>query len=112
MTYSPAIATAFSGASTPAPFPRPRFATVSWTPPRRKPTRERNPEFDGLVEKYYVTINWTDRMNVLGQLIHHMTDNLVVMTILDDATPTMIPNKMLNVTPFVPVANIWEWDLK
>lgn len=72
--------------------------------------RYANAQLDALVERYYVTIPRAERVQVLGQIIHHVTDQLVLLPFFYEASPLMIGNRMQNVT-IVPTWNSHEWDV-
>jgi peptide/nickel transport system substrate-binding protein len=72
--------------------------------------RYMNPEYDALVDRYYVTIPFPDRMQVLGQILHHETDQLPVMRLFSDPEPTPVSNRLKNVPPASPW-NAHEWEV-
>src|SRR5262249_39552416 len=41
--------------------------------------RYMNPEYDALIDRFYTTVQWQDRMEILRQIIHHATDQVIVM---------------------------------
>jgi len=70
--------------------------------------RYSNPEFDGLIDRFFVTIPRTERMGVYGQIIHHLTDQLVVMGLYFTPDATGVSNRLKN----VPAGSPWnsqEW---
>ncbi|MBM2813228.1 MAG: hypothetical protein HW416_3987, partial [Chloroflexi bacterium] len=75
-------------------------------------TRYRNAELDAMIDRYFVTIPWTERMEVLGQIVHHLSDQLVAMGVLYDAQPMLIGNRLLNVSAAAQSANAIEWDVR
>lgn len=72
--------------------------------------RYANAQLDALVDRYYVTIPRGERVQVLGQIINHVTDQLVLLPFFYEASPLMIGNRMKNVT-IVPTWNSHEWDV-
>lgn len=74
-------------------------------------SRYMNPEFDALVERFLSTIPWNERMQALRAVMHHMTDQLNVLSIYYAASTSMIGNRMVNVGPN-PTWNAHEWDVK
>jgi peptide/nickel transport system substrate-binding protein len=78
--------------------------------------RYMNPEVDVLIEKYFTTIGFNDRMQVLGQLVHHTTENLIWMPLYWRVIPTFIGNRLIDVPAVSDVgAQYWNahlWDLK
>ena len=80
-------------------------------------SRYMNPEYDGLIDKYFATIPFQERVAVLGQIVHHTTDNLIVMGLFYDVEPQAVANHLLNVEMrkaelSSPIGNVHEWDLK
>ncbi len=80
-------------------------------------TRYQNLEFDALLDRYVVTIPRPERMQVLGDIVHHMTDQLVTMGIYYVVEAILISNRVVNAGP--PIGedalqtwNAHEWDLK
>lgn len=68
-----------------------------------------SPELDALIDRYYVTIPRPERMQVLGQVLHHVTDQLPVMPVLFDPDALMVSNRLKNVEPGTPwKAQQWE----
>lgn len=57
-----------------------------------------NREFDALLERYLVTIPLQQRVALYGDLIHHLSDQVVVMPILWDVEPIMIGKRLENIT--------------
>jgi len=58
-----------------------------------------NADLDTLVDKYTVTIPPAERLVVTGQIVHHLTDQLPVLPLFFDATPSLIHNRVKGVTP-------------
>jgi peptide/nickel transport system substrate-binding protein len=89
-----------------APMPYNRFVG-------RNRARYMVPEFDALIDTYLSTIPWEPRMQVLGQIVHHISDQLNAMGLFYDLRPTLVSNRLLNVTsPQYPTWNIQDWDVK
>ena len=78
--------------------------------------RYRNPDLDALLDQYVVTIPKGDRTRLLAQIIHHMTDQLVVVPLFHDAEPVLIGNRLVNVGAkrgdSLQGWNAQEWDVK
>ena len=72
--------------------------------------RYANPELDSLVDRYYVTIPRADRVRVLGQILNHVTDRVVLMSFFYEAGPILVGNRVRNVTSR-PTWNAHEWDV-
>jgi peptide/nickel transport system substrate-binding protein len=80
-------------------------------------TRYRNPELDSLIDRYTVTVPRDERNRVLGQMVHHITDRLVIIGIFFIAEPTLISNRITNVTTIkgdeaLNTWNVHAWDLR
>ncbi len=74
-------------------------------------TRYSNPELDALVDRYYVTIPRAERVQVLGQILNHVTDRVVLLSLFYEAGPIMAANRMQNITS-VPTWNVYAWDVR
>jgi peptide/nickel transport system substrate-binding protein len=61
-------------------------------------SRYQSAELEGLIDRYQATIPLPDRLSVLQQIVHHMTDQVVWMGLFYDVEPTMISNRVQNVT--------------
>jgi ABC-type transport system substrate-binding protein len=72
--------------------------------------RYANPELDALIDRYHVTIPRAERAQVLGGIIRHLTDQVVLMSFFYTVGPLMVSNRLQNVTT-VPTWNPQEWDL-
>ena len=79
-------------------------------------TRYRHVELDAWLERYAATIPVTERMQALAGLVRHQTENLTHLPIFYGADPTLISNRLINVTArgdaFTQAWNIQEWDVK
>src|SRR5581483_3924649 len=80
-------------------------------------SRYRNPEFDALLDTYFVTIGREERIRVVEQIALHIARNLNLMGIFYQAEPTMVSNRLLNAhvaqvggTSYI--GNVYEWDVK
>jgi ABC-type transport system substrate-binding protein len=76
-----------------------------------------NPELDALIDRFYVTIPRTERLRVAGDIVHHLTDQVIVMDQFYDATTTAVGNRLVNVAARVARGgtNTWnahEWDVR
>jgi peptide/nickel transport system substrate-binding protein len=81
-------------------------------------TRYRNSEYDALLDKYIVTVPRQERIETLGQIMRHMTEQLNIMGLFYETEVTMIGNRILNITPNakeVDTSATWnahEWDIR
>ena len=72
--------------------------------------RYRNPEYDALVDSYWVTIPFAERMQVLGRIFHHQNDQVIIMRLFFDPEATLVGNRLKGVPPGLPW-NVHEWDV-
>jgi ABC-type transport system substrate-binding protein len=70
-----------------------------------------NPEYDALVDKYLTTIPKTERLRAGGEALHHLTDQLVVMTTFYNTQPQIVSSRLKNVPNNASTANIQEFDI-
>lgn len=80
-------------------------------------SRYMNPAFDALIDRYMTTISPQERTPVLGQIVHHMTDQLTAMGIYYNTEPVMIGNRLMSVTArdvgeTTEAWNAHEWELR
>ncbi|HZT07130.1 MAG TPA: peptide ABC transporter substrate-binding protein [Chloroflexota bacterium] len=92
-----------------APMPENRFSGGNRS-------RYMNPTFDALIDQFMTTIPHTERVAILGQIVHHMTDQLPVIGIYYNAQPTMIGARLKNVMPAdsgnsTEAWNAQDWDV-
>jgi len=73
-------------------------------------SRYQNAEYDALMDRFVVTIPFDERMQVLGQIVHHETDQLPTMRLIYDPEPTMVSNRLKNVPAATP-SNIEKWEV-
>jgi len=73
--------------------------------------RYANPELDSIIESYVVTIPIGERLRLLGDLIHHQTNQVSLMTTFFQAQATVLGSVRLR---GVTSANVWNahlWNL-
>jgi peptide/nickel transport system substrate-binding protein len=80
-------------------------------------SRYMNPEFDALLDRYFVTIPKQERIQVLGEIIRHISVNLNEMGLIQTARPVLIANRTAGLgTITSPMAteawNAVDWDVK
>jgi peptide/nickel transport system substrate-binding protein len=56
-----------------------------------------NPELDGLIDRYFVTIPQGERTEILGQILHHISDQLPVLPLYYGAEAAVIANRLVGV---------------
>jgi peptide/nickel transport system substrate-binding protein len=77
--------------------------------------RYTNPEMDGLIDRYFRTIQRSDRVRVMGDILHHVSDRTLITGLFYEAEPTMISNRLQNATAggvSDPTWNVHEWGVK
>jgi peptide/nickel transport system substrate-binding protein len=79
-------------------------------------SRYRSAELDGWIERYLTTIPLVERMQVMGGMVQHQTENLSQLPIFHGADPTLVSNRLQNVTArgdnFTQAWNVQEWELR
>ncbi len=79
-------------------------------------SRYRSPAVDAALERYVTTIPLPDRMDAVATLVRHQTENLTELPIFYGADPTLISNRLVNVTGRGPLYtqawNVQEWDIR
>lgn len=78
-------------------------------------TRYRNPEWDALIDRFTTTVPRAERMQVLRQIVHHMTDQVLVLGLFYDVDITMVAKRLKNVSRASRSGgeawNVHEWEL-
>jgi ABC-type transport system substrate-binding protein len=59
--------------------------------------RYMNPEMDALIERYVTTIPPQERAQVIAQIVHRVTDEVIWLTLFFDTEPSLIGNRVANV---------------
>jgi len=72
-----------------------------------------NPDFDALIEPFETTIPRAARMQVAGQIVQHMTDQLTIMPLFYDPGIGFVKHRLRNVPAMgdQPPWNAQEWDV-
>ncbi len=77
--------------------------------------RYMNPAFDVLMDRYFATVPERERTEVLGQVIHHMTDQLIALGLFYNGSAVMVSNRIKGVTVGAARStqtwNALEWDV-
>ena len=87
-----------------APLPENNFVGLNYS-------RYTNPELDALVDRFYRTIPKAERTRVLGDIIHHMTDAVIVMGVYHDVQPSLVANRITGYTAPAAGWNAHLWDI-
>ena len=75
-------------------------------------SRYASPEFDAMIDRYVGAIPWEPRMQVLGEIVHFLSDQLIVMGLFYDLRPTLIGHNVLNMEARNPTWNVHQWDIR
>jgi hypothetical protein len=78
----------------------------------RNRARYASAELDGLIDRYFTTIPLTERHAVLGQVVNHMTSNVVNIWLFYNGHAMAIANNLANVGAFQDTANAHVWDVR
>jgi peptide/nickel transport system substrate-binding protein len=79
--------------------------------------RYTSPELDALLDAYFVTIPTRDRNEVLGQVLRHLSENIVVLGLFNDPQPVLLGHRLRNIgaKPTPQATQAWNaelWDLE
>jgi peptide/nickel transport system substrate-binding protein len=79
-------------------------------------SRYMNPEFDALIERYFKTVPVPERIQTLGQIVHHIADQVTFIGLHYNPIPGAVSNRLVNVSsdwpnPFI-TWNAYEWDVR
>jgi peptide/nickel transport system substrate-binding protein len=78
----------------------------------RNRSRYVNPAFDALIDRYHTTIPWPERTQVMRDIVHYISDQLLVMGLFYDARAYFISNRMQKVYGGSLTWNAEEWDVQ
>ncbi len=93
-----------------APTPENRFVGQNFS-------RYTNPEFTGMVERYFRTIPQEERTQLLGEILHHQSEQLNIMGLFYNVQSVAIGKRVEHVTNsgvlgFNQAWNAQEWDVR
>jgi ABC-type transport system substrate-binding protein len=71
-----------------------------------------NPAFDDLLNRYLVTIPMKDRLPVLGDILHHQTDQLTLMTLFYQGSANILGDSHLKNANGTAMWNAHLWELE
>jgi ABC-type transport system substrate-binding protein len=78
--------------------------------------RYQSPELDALIDRYATTIPRGERQQALGQIVRHQTERVTLLGLVFNVNPTMMADRILNVSPRSNRAseawNAHEWDVR
>lgn len=83
----------------------------------RNRARYGNPELDALIDKYLVTISVPDRVKTTAEIVRHLTEGVIPLTLIYNPRPIIVGNRVANVPVTVGeggtgVWNAHEWEIK
>jgi peptide/nickel transport system substrate-binding protein len=76
-------------------------------------SRYANPEVDALIDRFYETVSGRERFQVVGQILHQVTDQLAVMPLFWDPSLGLVSNRVQNVPAIGDAVpwNVEEWQV-
>ena len=78
--------------------------------------RYMNADMDALIDGYFSTIPKAERNRFLAEIVHHVSDQVVVLPLAWRTDPTPIPSRLVNVGVKRPDAsqawNAHQWDVR
>ncbi len=78
-------------------------------------SRYQNPEWDALIDHYFVAVPIPERTQVTMQIMRHVSDQLNIMHLFYDVDPLFVANRLVNVrgrgAESSPTWNISQWDV-
>jgi peptide/nickel transport system substrate-binding protein len=74
--------------------------------------RYSNPEYDALVDRYIVTLDSRERLEVARQLIRHISEQLPALGLLYRIDLMLIADRLANVSAQTVSLNAHEWDMR
>jgi peptide/nickel transport system substrate-binding protein len=74
-------------------------------------------ELDDLIQRYYATVPLSQRIQLLGSVLHHMSENVTLLGVHHATQVDLVANRLSNVLPVNSedtrlTWNIHEWELK
>jgi hypothetical protein len=77
-----------------------------------------NPDLDAIIDRYWVTIPWDARMDLVGQIVGHITDQVALLPLFYDMDVMLTSNRLLNADAALRADgaaqawNAYEWDVR
>lgn len=79
-------------------------------------SRYTRPDMDALIDKYFTTVPWEQRMDLGRQIIHRLSDEVAWIGLYHLIAPSLIPNRVPNMPATDKEASmldfIHEWDVR
>ncbi len=60
-------------------------------------TRYMNPEWDALVDRYFMTIPKPERVQIMGEIVRHISNEVLILGIYYNVSPTLLSNRLVNI---------------
>lgn len=79
--------------------------------------RYTNPQLDSLIDRYFTTIPLQERTDIVGQMVHILSDQAVALGTIYGAEPTLIGKRLMNVGAELAEGadetwNVQQWDVR
>jgi ABC-type transport system substrate-binding protein len=78
--------------------------------------RYANPEFDALIDRYFVTIPLRERTEIAGRIVQHISEQLPIMGLLYEGQPALISTRLANArggsSEVISTRNVYQWELQ
>jgi peptide/nickel transport system substrate-binding protein len=80
-------------------------------------SRYMNPTLDTAIDRFFATIPTAERLDVLRQIVGHVTERVTVMSLFYNTSPSLVSNRLQNVVQqkdgrVLRPWNAHEWDLR
>jgi len=69
-----------------------------------------NADLDSLIDRFFTAVPTGERTQVAGQIVHHVTDQVVFLPLFFDLSPTMVANRLANVSRRLPRSATPTWN--
>jgi peptide/nickel transport system substrate-binding protein len=77
-------------------------------------SRYQNPALDTLLDGYFAEVRPAEQTRLLGEIVKHIAENVVVIHLYYDVVPQIASNRVQNLTPRSTLSQTWNshlWDL-
>jgi ABC-type transport system substrate-binding protein len=82
----------------------------------RNSIRYQNADYDAFIDRFEKTIPRAERVRILGDIVHHATDQLLVLPMYHEPEPVLVSNQLVNVGGKrgigIQAWNAHDWDVK
>jgi hypothetical protein len=69
------------------------------------------PEFDAVIDRFYTTIPWQERMDALREIIRHASDQMLVMGMFCSTEAKLVSNRVEEAAP-IRMWNVHQWTVR